>query len=129
MLGFTVKVEDKFTRVKAASDEAAFKNFGHAAASIRKTAAGSIRRSKRAGAAGGPPTTRRGQLRRAFRFDVSQEDAIVGPRYSIVGAAGAAHEFGGEYRGDHFDRRPFMLPALLENLDRFAGEWAGSIGD
>lgn len=129
MFGLTVKTEDKFHRVKTATDEAAYKNFGHAAASIRKTAAASIRRSKRAGPAGGPPTTRRGQLRRAFRFDVSQEDAIVGPRHSIVGEAGAAHEFGGQYRGDTFDRRPFMLPALVKNLDRFAADWAGSIGE
>lgn len=128
MFGFQVTTVDNFAGLAKAKDEAAFRNFGHAAATVRKTAAGKIRRSRKPGPIGSPPTTRRGQLRRAFRFDVSREDAIVGPQFSIVGEAGSAHEFGGAYKGDDFDKRPFMAPSLLENLERISSDWKGSIG-
>jgi hypothetical protein len=36
---------------------------------------------------------------------------------------------GGEFRGHEYPERPYMAPALEKNLDRFAGDWAGSIGD
>jgi hypothetical protein len=36
---------------------------------------------------------------------------------------------GGEFRGHEYPERPFMAPALEKNLDRFAGDWAGSIED
>lgn len=68
-------------------------------------------------------------MRRALRFAVSKEGAIIGPRASVVGEAGQAHEFGGEFRGGEFPARPFMAPALENNLDRFAGTWSGSIGE
>lgn len=129
MITIDVKTETKFVNVKRASDEAAFRNFGHASAAIRRSAMKSIRRGKRASEPGRPPRTRRGQLRRAIRFNVGPLDAIVGPVASIAGESGSAHEFGGPYKGDVFDQRPFMRPALLENLDRFAQSWAGSIGE
>lgn len=129
MITIDVKIEDKFANVKKASDDAAFRNFGHAAAAIRRSATKSIRRGKRASEPGKPPRTRRGQLRRAIRFDGGENDAIVGPIASIAGESGSAHEFGGPYKGDVFDQRPFMRPALIDNLDRFAQSWAGSIGE
>lgn len=129
MISFSVKVEHRFERIASATEKAAFRNFGHAAASIRKTASRSIRRGKNASRPGQPPRTRDGQLRRSLRFSVSEEDAIIGPRYSFVGEAGAAHEFGGSFRGQQYPARPFMLPALQENLGRFASEWRGSIGE
>ena len=47
---------------------------------------------------------------------------------SVVGQAGAAHEFGGKFYSNDYPERPFMQPALERALPRFAGEWAGSIG-
>lgn len=131
MIGFTVKTEDTTKRVADAAERAAFRNVGHAAAAIRKTAAESIIVDEGPSAEGTPPHTRRRQLNRAIRFDHDRkaQSAVVGPRASIVGEAGAAHEFGESFHGQMFEERPFMGPALDENQDRFADSWAGAIGE
>ena len=131
MIGIAVQIVDRLARVKAAADKAGYRNLGHAAASLRKTAALSIERSDEPSAPGEPPHTRRGQLPRAIRFDVdrTRQEAVIGPRASVVGEAGAAHEFGEEFRGTDYDERPYMGPALDVSLDRFASDWAGSIGE
>lgn len=112
-----------------ATDEAAFRNFGHAAARIRKDAAASIQTSDDPSQPGKPPHTQRGQLRRALRFAADKQGAVIGPRASFVGTSGEAHELGGSYRGEQYPERPYMQPALEQNLDRFAQDWAGSIGE
>jgi hypothetical protein len=68
-----------------------------------------------------------GQIR--FDNDRQAQDALIGPMASLVGEAGRAHELGEEFRGHEYPERPFMAPALEKNLDRFAGDWAGSIGE
>lgn len=128
MIGFKVTVEDLSARVQKAAEQAAFKNFGHAAASIRKTAVESIEKAAGPSEPGRPPHThRRMFLRRAIRYAADKEGAVIGPAFSTVGTAGEAHEFGGVYKGGVFPQRPFMGPALMENLPRFASEWRGSI--
>lgn len=130
MFGFGAKVIDETKAVAKAAKEATFRNLGHAAASLRKIAVASIltRKDRRkASPPGLPPHTRRGQLRRAIRYDVADDVAVIGPMASVAGTAGAAHEFGGLYKGDDFDRRPFMGPALDASLDRFAKGWEGSV--
>lgn len=108
----------------------AFKNLYHAAASIAKFAKASIRRSATASAAGRPPSTRRGLLKRAIRYDVdrAKQRVVIGPRESVVGGSASAHEFGKTYKGDQFEPRPFMGPALQKNLHRLGGSYTGSIG-
>jgi phage gpG-like protein len=127
------KYIDKSRKVQRAADKAAFRNFGHAAASIRKDAAASIKRAKGPSSRGQPPHTRRGRgrgaLKRSIRFHATKEDAVIGSRFSIVGESGSAHEFGGRYKGDHFDERPFMGPALDRAASRFGSDWAGTIGE
>lgn len=107
-----------------------FENIGHAAAVIARDAKNSIKTSDHASAAGKPPHTRNGRLRSAIRFDAnrSTQVAIVGPIASLVGQSGAAHEFGGKYKGGDFDERPFMSKALERNLHRLAGQFTGSVG-
>lgn len=110
----------------------AFKRFSNAAFNIMRTAQASIVFSREPSSPGTPPHTRRGKhgmapLRRAIRYKAYREGAVIGPRESVVGTSGAAHEHGGFYEGQRFDVRPFMLPALKNNLDRFARDWAGSI--
>ncbi|HJS06195.1 MAG TPA: hypothetical protein VJ809_01000 [Pirellulales bacterium] len=130
MIGAEVKTENHTDRVIKAVDEAAFKNLGHAAATIRKDAVESIVVAEGPSPEGTPPHTRRRQLKRAIRFDYDKADqsAVVGPMASIVGESAAAHELGGDFHGQEFPERPFMVPAMEKNLDRFAGDWAGSIG-
>ena len=66
---------------------------------------------------------------RAIVYAADKESAVVGPRHSVVGEAGAAHEFGEEFRGTDYPERSYMEPALDANLDRFAASWGGSIGE
>lgn len=130
MIAAAVKTENKMHRVADAAERAAFRNFGHAAASIRKDAAQSIESSPDPSQPGEPPhTRRRNYLRRAIRYASDKEGAVIGTLSSILGTAGEPHEHGGFYKGQDFPERPFMFPALERQVPRFAGEWRGSIGE
>jgi hypothetical protein len=129
MFGIKFRTVDRTKRVKDAADKAAFRNFGHAAASIRKDAVASIEVSPDPSPPGSPPHTRRRLLPRALRFDVDNKGAVIGPRASVAGQVGHTHEFGGSYKGEDYPERPYMLPALERALPRFAGQWQGSIGE
>lgn len=131
MIGAKTTLIDNSKNVTKAVDKAAFRNMGHAAARITIDAKESIEVAPGPSPPGTPPHTRRKLLPRAIRYDYDRkaQSAVIGPRYSVVGEAGAAHEFGGEFRGDIFDERSFMAPALENNLGRFASDWAGSVGE
>ncbi len=139
MLGFILKFFDTSHLVAQAAERAAFRNFGHAAARIRKTAIESIEPGEGPSPAGTPPhthtqkvtksgKTRKGVLPKAIAFKADKQGAIIGPRESVAGIAGEAHEFGGDFKGDDYPERPFMGPSLESNLARFASDWTGSIG-
>jgi hypothetical protein len=138
VIGAFAKMTLNLGAVQTAADKAKFRNFGHAAARIRKDAAGSILPSDSPSSPGRPPHTRlkiskkgkriTGALERAIVFDVTKESAVIGPRATIVGQSGSAHELGGEYKGQIFPERSFMVPALDKNTDRFQADWEGSIG-
>lgn len=145
MIDADVRIVDELHKVEQAVEKAAYRNFGHAAASIRKDAQASIinapsrKRARRrkgrvvrratheASPPGKPPYTQRGQLRRAIVYQADKEGAIIGPRYSVVGIGAEAHEHGGRHRGGDFPQRPFMFPALERNESRFADLWRGSV--
>jgi hypothetical protein len=131
MIGTKVKVEPHTSRVAAAADRATFKNLGHAAARVMRDARAKFEKSAEPSEPGQPPHTRKGQMPRSIRFDVSRpaQSAVIGPRESIVGESGAAHELGETFHDDDFVERPFMLPALEDNVDRFASDWGYSIGE
>ena len=92
---------------------------------ISSTAKGLIKRSTREASPGEPPHTRRGLLRRAIRYRVASDrkSVVIGPTFSRVGTAGAAHEHGGRYKGETYPRRPFMGPALDEVLPRIGPKY------
>ena len=130
MIEVKTRIVDETAKVVKAAEKADFKNFSHAAASLRKTVIDSIEKADGPSAPGTPPHThKRKFLSRSIAFDATKEGAVIGPRASIVGIVGTAHEFGGRYKGGSFARRPFMQPALMKSLSRFAGEWKGSIGN
>lgn len=130
MFGLNVKTQDTTKDVAQAEERARFRNFFHAAAGIRKTAAQSVEKADGPSQPGGPVHTHRGAFyRRALRFAADKEGATIGPRFSMIGESGEAHEFGGSYKGAIYPERPTMGLALEENLDRFADSWSGSIGD
>ena len=130
MFGLKLKVLDLTKRVKNAAERAGFRNFGHAAASLRKDAIASIENSPVPSDPGEPPHTRRRRLLpRAIRYAVDKQGAVVGPVASVAGEVGQAHEFGGRYMEQNYPERPFMFPALERAAPRFAGEWRGSVGE
>lgn len=142
MIGIDVKIEDNTQRVADAAERATFRNLGHAAATLRNEAIESIVPAEGPSEPGTPPHThtasvtkagrvRRGELPRAIVFDVDRaaQSALIGPRYSVVGESGAAHELGGEFKGEEYPERSFMGPALDNIEDRFAQSFQGSIGE
>lgn len=130
MIDFKVKVEDTSSRVTDAVKKTAFRNFSHAAASIRKDAASTLERAEGPSEPGSPPHTHKGsQLKRSLRYDADERGAVIGPLASMVGESAAAHEFGGVYKGTDFDERPFMQPALDRAIPRLGGDWAGAVGE
>lgn len=132
-MNFSIKVTiiERLHAIQAAAHKAAADKLAHAAAGIRKDARALITRSKFASSVGTPPHTRRGQLRNAIIYQVDKPNltAIIGPRVEVAGTAGAAHEFGGSYKGQQYPQRPFMAPAMTGRLAQFAGSFAGSIGE
>jgi hypothetical protein len=129
MIGINVMTEDRTDRVKKAAEKAAYRNLGHAAASIRKEAVASIETSPDPAEVGNPPHTRKGLARRAVRYDANKESAVIGFQASVIGEAMSAHEHGKEYKGQKYPDRPTMGPAMEANTTRFADDWRGSIGE
>lgn len=140
MIGFGFQFVSETNRVEQAAEKTSFRNLGHAAAAIRKDAVESIQQAPGPSAPGEPPHThtggitkqgkvRKGNLQRAIAYDADQNSAVIGPRESVVGQAGRAHELGEEFHGDDYPERPYMGPALEHNEVRFASDWAGSLGE
>ena len=120
---------DETKSVLAAEAKADNRALSKAAFAIYKDAKESIARSKEASDPGQPPHSRRGQIKRAIVYSVEKDVgiAVIGPRESIVGESGEAHEFGGEYKGGDYPERPFMGPALEKNKDRIAAFWTAEV--
>jgi hypothetical protein len=129
MITATAKIHDRTNRVTQAVDKAAFRNIGHAAASIAKDMKGSIERGIGPSEPGTPPHTHTGSyLRRAIRYAAGKREAVIGARYSVVAKSAAAHEHGQHYKGTQYPKRPFAVPALVRGAPRFGGSFAGSVG-
>lgn len=122
------KIVNNSRRVREAADRAARRAFAKAAFRIMRDAQASVERSATPSSPGEPPHTRRGQLKRAIRYAATKDGAVIGPLASMVGVSAEAHEFGGQLKGQSYPERPFMGPALERDLDNFAGDFAGSIG-
>lgn len=129
MIGMKVKTKSDTKKVPAKTKQASITSLGHAGAAIRLVARRSIRKRKSASPAGSPPSTRRGQLRRAIAYAVEKQQGLVviGPEHEVVGESGKAHEFGGRYRREHYEKRPFMGPAMEKVKDRLPPLWAASV--
>jgi hypothetical protein len=129
MIGSTAKTKFDAKKVLRAARRANIRSIGHAGAYVRKIARHSIRKSSNPSAPGKPPHTRRGQLRRSILYavDKDRQGVVIGPRESLVGTSATAHEFGGQYRGQRYDRRPFMGPALEKASPKLPRMWAASV--
>lgn len=116
--------------ILAATESALVRNYGHAAALIRRDARESIIPDPlgKSAPAGRPVSTRKGQVKRAIVFAADKYGAVIGPTARLVGRSMSAHETGGRYKGTEFPARPTMVPAMMRQAPRFAGLFQGSIG-
>jgi hypothetical protein len=81
---------------------------------------------------GAPPYTHTrsgGLLKRSILFGVDKRRnaALVGPAYSLVGPSMTAHEYGGNYRGRKYPRRPLMGPTLKQTAGDLPKLWKNAV--
>lgn len=131
MFGMTGKTEQRIDAVDKAADRSIYKNIRQAAFSIRKYIRNSIVKSSSASDPGQPVATRgrRGNVKNSIFVHAEENEAIIGPRFSFVGDAMEAHEFGKRRGEQKYEARPTSGPGLEANTDRFAGAFRGSIGE
>ena len=131
MFGFLFKSQPEFERVTKAVTRSVIANIRHGAFAIRKTIRESINKSADPSAPGKPVATRgkRGNVKASIFAAIEADNAIIGPRYSMVGLSMEAHEFGKQFKGDSFAARPTSGPGLTANTDRFAESFRGSVGE
>lgn len=112
------QIQLRLERIAKAAQRARAGNLRAVGYVIATLAKQKIVRSKAKSLPGQPPTTRRGLLKRAIRYELAtdKKSVVIGPTYSLVGTAGKPHEFGGRYKGETFPERPFMGPALEEAI-------------
>jgi len=129
MIQAKAKIKMDNRKIQQAAKKASIRNLGHAGAAIRLVARHSIKKSPKKSAAGTPPNTRKGRMRNAIKYAVvkDKQSVVIGPDRQVAGTSGAAHEFGGKYKRERFDKRPFMKPALEQVKDRLPSMWAGSV--
>ena len=130
MIDTKAKCELDPSKLKRAVKTATFVSLNNAGGAIRLTASRSIKINDDPSPVGTPPHTRKSkQLRHAIKYAVekSRGTVVIGPDVANVGTSGKAHEFGGQFRREHYDRRPFMGPALEAVRDRLPALWAGSV--
>ena len=129
MIAAKAKIKFDAKKIAKAAKRGNIKSVDHAAAAIRLVARHSIRQSPKKSRAGRPPNTRKGRLRSAIKYAVSKSppSAVIGSDVEVAGTSGKAHEFGGKYKRERFDRRPFMRPALENVKPRLPAFWKNSI--
>lgn len=130
MFGIEFHSRDDWKGLEQKALKGNYRSLGHAAASIRRDVLSTIERSPEYAAVGTPIHTRKGLMKKAIRFEVNKEyqDAVIGPRYSVVETSGEPHEKGVPYMGRNYPKRAFMMPGLLRALPRLTAYWSGSIG-
>lgn len=145
MIGFNFKFEDNTKAVQAAVDKTTVRALSKTIFAITDHAVKSIVPGAGPSAPGTPPHTHttkvikkgknkgkrsKGNLQRAtvYHLDKAKQEAVSGPRFSVVGESGKAHEFGGDYKGETYPARPFMGPALEAKLNLFGQQFSGSLG-
>ncbi len=130
MFELKVQIKDRVDRVRRAARDAKSGSLNRVSFLIRQTMVEFVERAEGPSAPGESPHTHVGNyLKRAPRYAVDKDSAVIGFASSVVDDVGAAHEHGGLFRGEYFEKRPTAKPALDANLDVFANSWSGSIGE
>lgn len=122
-------------KVKAGVDAGLRRVLSKLGSFVRRRARSSIRKRKRAAAAGSPPSSHAGQLKLIyFAWDAAQKSVVVGPiPQQGEAVVPALMEKGGQFtlvektktRILHYRPHPFMKPALDAELPGFAAQLKG----
>lgn len=129
MIRFNARVEFLIERVLEDVRFANITSLKQAGALLMRVARAMVITSRKPAAPGKAPHSRRGQLRRAIRFEASDKSVIIGPTAEGVGLSATAHEYGGYYRGGSYPERPLMGPALEQVIDKLPSHWEASVRD
>jgi hypothetical protein len=129
MIGLKVRTRSEVPKLLRKLRRRNIRNLAHAGAAIRLVARRSIRKSPNPARPGRPPHTRRGLLRKSvlYAVDKPRSRVLIGPSARIAGPSAMPHEFGGRFRSERYDRRPFMGPALEKTKERLPRMWAASV--
>jgi len=142
-----MRIKDVFfdtAKVKRSVDKATRKALSRAGAFIRTTARRSIRKRKGISKPGNPPSSHEGDLRRLIFFGLGPDkrSVIIGPvKFNQRGNAPQALEHGGfttilkrnhktrkfEVKQVRIAARPFMAPALEEEIPKLPKRWHNSV--
>lgn len=126
----SVRVVDNTNEVKRAVRRAAFKNLGHAGASLRLAARRLIKTRQASSDPGEPPNTRRGALRNSILYAVEGDHTVViGPAVHLISDVARVHEHGGTQRPRSLrGKSEAQLLTAGTNWELFVGGH-GPIGD
>ena len=130
MIGAKVTCRVHMDRVALSEKRSRRHNIRRAAAYIYRVMRNSIKTHKSSSPVGTPPHTRLAKrLKNAIVFVCTDMDdnAVIGPRYSVAGPSGGVHEYGEEYYGRQYPERPFAGPALDASLPHISDFWEDSI--
>ena len=129
MAGTRVRIEFDPDAVRNAVRKGGVKSLRQAGAYVRKAAQHSVRKAPKASAAGTPPHTRKGLLKRSLLFGVEPRRmaVVIGPAFQFVGISMTAHEFGGTFRRRRYPKRPLMGPTLQKTAPNISKMWADSV--
>jgi len=129
MITLKMRSKTNFGRVKKRVDKSKRRVLSKAGSYVFTTARQSIKRRKSKSPVGSPPSTRKGEIKRAVLFAVEpdKDRVTIGPAFSRIKRVGMAHEFGTRFRKQKFKKRPFMGPAFTKNKDEFPKLWKNSV--
>jgi phage gpG-like protein len=113
-------------RVMSAMERRRRRYLYRAGAYVRAVARNSLSRGSEPSSPGQPPRSA-GRLRKSILYAVQPDRVIIGPTADIIGEVGAAHEFGGQFRGAKYPARPYMGPALEETKPKLDAIWRDSV--
>ncbi len=128
---FKVKTKFDIKKIRNRVKRGNVDSLGRAGALVRTVSRRSLRRKgvkNLPGRPGQPPKTT-GPLKRSILFEVEKDRSavVIGPSSDIVDDVAKAHEFGGEFRGIRYPKRPFMGPALAKITPQLPRLWAKSV--
>jgi hypothetical protein len=143
-MDWKVKYIDTAAEVAKAMRRAAYTALKVLGFRIRQTAQASIADEAGPSPEGSPPhthkraTSKKGKPRKQgllpasilYGFEKESLSVLVGPSVNVVGTVGAAFEHEGSttFRGDEYGPRPFMQPALQQDIGELPGLLAEQYG-